>query len=314
MGEDGDWAPLTHAVLCQCLSQIEQTSNGKFAFTRLDCSNKELTHLGNKVENYEQLRHVVLSHNKIQDLTQVLRLPHLLTLRADDNAVDAVDFVLALLPWCQRLDLSGNKLTCAPSLCPLERLRFARFTGNEIASLDGFGGHPVLEELELTENKLATLSGMGTMAALTRLDLTGNELTSLEGLDAPALKSLGLGKNQLASLEHVGGAPRCVSLDLSENQLSGEDPAMPELARLGAEMPLLQALLLGGNPLADDQVRVQALVRIPHLLRVEDEEVTNEDREAARALGEEIAAAAAEAAAAAAAAAAAGEGEEAEEG
>lgn len=329
MAEDGDFVPLTHAILCECLSQIEQAvGEGGLAFTRLDCSGKELTDLGNKVESYKQLRHVTLSQNRLTDISKVTQLPHLLSLQADQNEVASLECMKeASMPWCQKLDLSNNKLTSLASLVSLDRLRFASFKGNQIASLEGFAGHPTLEELELQGNVLTTLVGMGTLASCKRLDLSEcNTLESLEGLDAPCLAYLNLRSNKLAKLEFIGGAPALNELDISENQLSAEDPKLPELRRLCTETPKLRKLLLSGNSVG----KTEALVCVPRLTEVDGEEVTLEDREAAKEredeLAEQIRQAEEEAAAAAeeariaaeeeaaAAAAAAAEAAEAEEG
>jgi len=331
-GEDGEveFTPLTHALLCESLSKIEMVvEGGGFAFTKLVCSDKELTHLGNlgTTDEYKQLKHVVLSNNKLSDISQLTQLPHLLTLQLENNQVQSLDCLQeANLPWCQKLNLSSNKLTSLPPLGVLQRLRSANFGSNEIESLAGFGAHPVLQELDLQENKLASLEGLGTLACLKRLVLAGNALTSLAGLDAPQLERLEAGRNQLASLEHVAGAPRCLVLDVSENQFTSDDFMLPELRRLGADTPKLQELRLAGNPLADgfgETLKVEALVCAPQLLRVDEEELTDEDREAAKQREQELEEAAkqreeerqAELAAkaeeeAAAAAAAAAEGEE----
>lgn len=322
MAEEVDFVPLTHEVLCSCLSQVELTvEGGGFAFTTLDCSGKELTDLGNKVENYKQLRHVVVSNNRFTDISKLTQLPHLLTLVADNNEVtSAASLEEATLQWCQRLDLSVNKLTTLPALRSLERLRFASFAGNELASLTGFGGHAVLEALELQDNQLSSLEGLGTLERLRSLNLSGNQVASLQGLDTPCLERLLLGKNQLMTLEHVGGAPKCRELEVSENQLPAEEAGVVELRRLGESLPRLRALSIGETPLAQglsDGLRAEVLVYLPQLTRLEDEAVTDEDREAAEARVQEIReaaeAAAAEAEAAARAAAEGGEDGEAEE-
>merc|ERR1719379_2036425 len=123
-----------------------------------------------------------------------MKLPHLLSLRADRNEVKDLDCVApAELPWCQRLDLSKNKLTRLPSLIPFQRLRFANIAENLIESLEGFGDHPVLEVLELQGNQLTSLVGMGCLTSLRELVLESNQLASLEGLNAPTLDTLNLG-------------------------------------------------------------------------------------------------------------------------
>jgi len=280
----GEWQPLSHAILKDCLKDIELcVGGGGFAFTKLDCSNKEITDLGNKVDAYKQLRHVVLSQNKITDLGQLMKLPHLLTLQADENEVEKLDCLQdSELPWCQKLDLSKNKLTRLPSLKPFQRLRFAKFAENEIESLEGFGDHPVLEVLDLQGNKLTTLVGMGCLASLRHLVLESNQLTSLEGLDTPALAKLDLGSNMLETLAFINGAPKCSELILTGCKLSADDIQMPELKRLADDTPTLEKIVLSGNPCFEalgENVKAEVLARIPQVTMVEGEEVTDEDRE-----------------------------------
>lgn len=324
MGDEEPFNPLTHDILCQCLQIVDRALGATgFAFTKLDCSGKELTDLGNKLENYKQLRHIVLSNNKLRQVDAVSKLPHLLTLQIDNNEVTSLDcLTTAEMPWCQRLDLSTNKLGQLPPLAALERLRFASFASNTITTLEGFGDHRTLEELQLQENQLTTLAGLGTLHSLKKLVLSGNQLTTLEGLNAPVLRELDLGRNKLASLEHIDGAPELKDVDLSENQLSAEDPLLPELRRLNG-LQQLRSVKLAGN--AGD-LRLEVLVAAAQLTLIDGEPVTAEDREAAvtkateleeaaKAKAEELARQLAEAeAAAAAAAAAAQEGGDAQDG
>jgi len=291
-----DWLPLSHAILKDSLKEIDLcVGGGGFAFTKLDCSNKEITDLGNKVDAYKELRHVICSQNKITDLTALMMMPHLLTLQGDENAVVSLDCVgNSELPWCQRVDLSKNKLTKLPSLLPLPRLRFAKFAENEIVSLEGFGDHPVLEVLELQGNQLTTLVGMGCLASLRHMVLDGNQLTSLEGLNVPALVKLDLGNNALESLAFIEGAPNCKELILAGCKLSGDDIQMPELKRLATATPLLETILLAGNPLEGglgENPRAEVLARIPQVLVVEslpEGAVTDEDRELSLVRKEEL--------------------------
>jgi Leucine-rich repeat (LRR) protein len=293
-----DWQPLSHAILKDGLADIELcVGGGGFAFTKLDCSNKEITDLGNKVDAYKQLRHVILSQNKITDLTAIMKLPHLLTLQADENAVNQLDCVQdSALPWCQRIDLSKNQLTKVPSLLPFERLRFAKFAENVIESLQGFGDQPVLEVLELQGNSLTSLVGMGCLKSLRHLNLESNQLTSLEGLDTPVLTKLDLGSNALESLAFIGGAPKCSELILTGCKLSGDDIQLPELKRLAGDTPELRTLALSGNPLFDvlsggENPKAELLARVPQVtivVGVEVEAVLDEDREAAVTRAEEL--------------------------
>merc|ERR1711879_1028180 len=160
-----------------------------------------------------------------------------------------------------------------------------------VHGLEGFGDHPVLEELHLNENQLTTLKGLGCLSKLKRLVLTGNQLASFEGLDTPRLTRLQADSNQLVSFEHIAGSPACSELNLSGNQLSNEDFMLPEIRRLGPDMPRLHTLLLAGNPLADafgETLKIEMLVCAPQLQKVEEEEITDEDREAAKAREQEL--------------------------
>lgn len=318
MAGDEEFNPLTHEILCKCLSRIEPAvGGGGFAFTRLDCSEEELTkleltaltHLGNKIENYKQLRHVVLSGNKLGDITALAQFSHMLTLKLSTNAVTAADmqaFVeLADLPWCQHLDLSANQVTVLPPLGVLQRLRFlslAGQTGAEVGltSLEGFGGHPALEQLQLQDNQIASLAGLGTLGSLKRLDVTGNQLTSLEGLDAPVLTVLEISGNQLTSLEHIGGVPACVELNAAGNQIGaeakpepveeGEEEVAPvqreetaDLKILSSETPALRVLKIDGNPAKaalGDMFRANILILMPAITQIDDDPVNEEDQTA----------------------------------
>ncbi|CAK0845758.1 unnamed protein product [Prorocentrum cordatum] len=292
MGDESASQPLTDEVLCECLSQIKQSADGRFAYARLDCSNKELTDLGSKVGDYKQLQHIVLSSNRLTEVTAVTKLPYLLSLEIDSNDITSLKCMqTAELPWCQKLNLSSNKLDAVLPLATLTSLRFLNLSANAITSLEGFGGHQTMEQLELQGNQLTNLKGMGELGSLKALNISGNQLTSLEGLTTPRLESLDASSNQLASLEYVGGAPLLTALNLQGNQFDAEDPQLPELRRLGTDTPRLQSLQLSGTPMADtcgDNTKVEALVCAPSLRQVDDEDVTREDRDAARDRAQEL--------------------------
>lgn len=293
-----DFNPLSADILRGALSEIKPiVGGGGFAFTKLDVTEKSLNHLGNKVQSCSHLRQVILSNNQFDDITPVSRLRHVLTLQADNNAITSIDCFSvedsqdspgADLPWCQRIDLSTNKLTALPSLAALVRLRFLRLESNEIATLEAFGGHPAIEELELQGNKLTSLRGLGPCGKLRRLNVSGNQLESLEGLDAPVLTYLNISSNSLASLEHIGGAVSCSELDVGGNQIAPEVPdSLPtEFLRLGKELQKLKSLALAGNPAAD--LKSELIICAPQVKDIDGEAVTDDDRVAATERHEEI--------------------------
>eukprot|EP00401_Gymnodinium_catenatum_P079857 CAMPEP_0117514864 /NCGR_PEP_ID=MMETSP0784-20121206/30285_1 /TAXON_ID=39447 /ORGANISM="" /LENGTH=329 /DNA_ID=CAMNT_0005310665 /DNA_START=27 /DNA_END=1016 /DNA_ORIENTATION=+ len=297
-----DFAPLTGQILSEGLSEILPVcGGGGFAFTKLDCSERDppLNHLGNKLEDCEYLRHVVLSRNEITDLVAVSRLPRLLSLQADKNKIISIDCLATEpedgsenagtnLPWCQQIDLSENKLTALPSLRLLERLRFLKLAGNEIASLETFGAHPSLEELVLQGNKLTHLRGLGPCHALQLLDVSENELQSLEGLDAPVLTRLDAHANQLETLAHIDGAASCIELDLGNNKLiAPEADTMPkDFIMLGNTLHSLTTLVIEGNPVAGNKDLV--VYCVPQLVQVDGAAITQEERDEYAARGKEV--------------------------
>lgn len=284
MGDEAN--PLTPEILGKCLSNIERTVDGSaYAFTKLDCSDKDLSDLGTKVGEFEHLRHAVIANNKIADLSPVAKLPHLLTLTASSNAAESLECMKdGALPWCQILDVSSNRLASLVSLAGMVRLRVLHLQGNQIASLEGFDGHPEIEILQLQQNKLTTLDGFGAMPKLQRLDLSENELTSLNGLDAPVLEVCDLSKNQLANLDGVAGIPQVKSLNLSGNLLE-KDEEMAELRKLNKEtLPALDDLTLEGNPFVEacgDGYRTEVLICVPSVPKIDGTEVTSEEQEGA---------------------------------
>jgi hypothetical protein len=283
MAEEG-WTPLSHDILCKSLSSIDKTVEGSgYVFTKLDCSEKELSHLGNKVQDYKHLKYVTLSKNSIEDLAPVSKLPHCLCLVAKENKIthQGIECMKeADLPWCQVVDLSINALTGVFSFNALGRLRVLDLQENQIASLEGFDGHQNIEILKLQKNQLETLQGLGSMPKLQKLFVSENKLTSLEGLDAASVEEIDASKNQLASMKYAEGAPKIVTLNVAENQFQGDDD-LPEFQQLGQAVPMLETLLVSGNPLCDTfpYPRKEILLVIPGLLKIDDTKVENQERE-----------------------------------
>eukprot|EP00927_Polykrikos_kofoidii_P055375 TRINITY_DN49646_c0_g1_i1.p1 TRINITY_DN49646_c0_g1~~TRINITY_DN49646_c0_g1_i1.p1 ORF type:complete len:333 (+),score=77.24 TRINITY_DN49646_c0_g1_i1:56-1054(+) len=288
MAEEG-FVPLTAQLLRSGLSEIVPVvGGGGFAFSTLNCSSKDINHLGNKLEECYHLRHIILSNNQITDITAVSRLNHLLSLKVDANAVASLDCLTdegteeemgTDLPWCQRLDLASNKIVTLPSLKLLPRLRFLRLESNEIASLEHFGGHPAIEELELQGNKLTGLIGLGRFDTLRVLKLAGNSIETLEGLDAPVLDTLDMNGNVLTHFQHIEGAAALTVFDVSNNQLPAPETAdsLPaEFQHLGCALPQLRTLSVSGCPVSS--LKLELIICVPQVTMIDGAEITDEER------------------------------------
>jgi hypothetical protein len=279
------WTPLSHEILCKSLSLIDKTVEGSgYVFTKLDCSEKELTHLGNKVQDYTHLKYVTLSKNQVEDLEPVSKLPHCLCLVASENKInqDGIKcMVEANLPFCQVVDLSINQLTGVFAFSALARLRILDLQENQIASLEGFDGHQNIEVLKLQKNQLETLEGLGSLPKLQKLFVSENKLTSLKGLEAETLEELDASQNQLTSMDFVEGAPSMRTLNVTGNQYSGDDD-LPEFLKLATSLPILETLLVASNPLCDTfpEPRKEILLVVPGLQKIDDTKVDDEERKA----------------------------------
>ncbi|NXG34170.1 LRC23 protein, partial [Dromaius novaehollandiae] len=224
---------------------------------------------------YIHLRYVDLSENKLRDLSPLSSLTHLLWLKVD-----------------------GNLLTSA-CMQELPYLQFISFAHNRIKDMEGIT-HPRLANLSLKGNKIKTALGLsqGQLFSLHILELRGNELESTAGLNLPKLKNLYLAQNAISSLEGLEGLGQLTTLHLRDNQLETLDgfcstmkclqylnlrsngiSSLQEVAKLQV-LPMLRALVLLDNPCSDEaDYRVEVLVLLPHLERL-DKEFFEEDERA----------------------------------
>ncbi|NXX85630.1 LRC23 protein, partial [Urocolius indicus] len=226
------------------------------------------------LECFIHLRYVDLSENKLQDLSPLSNLTHLLWLKVDGNLL--------------------------PSACmqELPYLQIISFAHNRIRDIEGIT-HPRLVNLNLKGNKIQTVLGLshGQLFSLEILELRGNKLESTAGLNLPKLKSLYLAQNTIRSLEGLEGLEQLATLHLRDNQLETLDgfcssmkclqylnlrnngiSSLQEVAKLQV-LPMLQALVLLDNPCCEEpDYQLEVLVLLPHLQRLDKEPFEHDQR------------------------------------
>ncbi|NWX43522.1 LRC23 protein, partial [Steatornis caripensis] len=234
---------------------------------------RDLTDI-NLLECFIQLRYVDLSENKLQDLSPLSSLTHLLWLKVD-----------------------GNLLTSA-CMQELPYLQIISFAHNRIKDMEGIT-HPRLANLSLKGNKIQTALGLShsQLFSLQILDLRGNKIESTAGLNLPKLKNLYLAQNAIRSLEGLEGLGDLTTLHLRDNELETLDgfynsmkclqylnlrnngiTSFQEVAKLQA-LPMLQALVLLDNPCSDEpNYRLEVLVLLPRLQRLDKELYEQDER------------------------------------
>ncbi|XP_017306835.1 leucine-rich repeat-containing protein 43 [Ictalurus punctatus] len=140
-----------------------------------------------------------------------------------------------------------------------------------------------LEELILTVNNITEVPLKNLPKTLKVLELYGNQISSLKSLRTdlpPHLLHLGLGNNWLGSPEDLQYFtanlwPQLMSLDLSWSGYTGQYPLVDTLSRL----PRLRSLALEGNPLTLTTLYPGfTLDSLVHLLHLDGNKVTPDDR------------------------------------
>ncbi|XP_062985034.1 leucine-rich repeat-containing protein 23 [Elgaria multicarinata webbii] len=266
--------PLTEDIIKEGLSLLCKTGNGlAHAFVKLEAKEKELTDI-TVIQSFIHLRYVDLSDNLLRDLSPLSCLTHLLWLKVD-----------------------GNRLTSA-SMDELPYLQVASFANNHIKDTHGIS-HPRLTSLTLKGNEIEVISGLDPdkLSNLHTLELRGNSLQSTAGLCLPKLKNLYLAQNAITHLEGLEGLGQLTTLHLRDNQLETLDgfseslkslqylnvrgnaiEQLQELTKLNV-LPMLRALVLLDNPCSDEgDYRIEALVLLPRLERLDKDFFEEEER------------------------------------
>ncbi|OPJ69312.1 leucine-rich repeat-containing protein 23 [Patagioenas fasciata] len=269
-----DPCPLTEEVLKEGLSLLSKTGNGlAHAYVKFEAKSKDLTDIS-LLKCFIHLRYVDLSDNKLQDLSPLNSLTHLLWLKVD-----------------------GNLLTSA-CMQELPYLQVISFAHNHIKAIEGIT-HPRLVNLSLKGNKIQTALGLGhgQLFNLQILELRGNKLESTAGFNLPKLKSLYLAQNTIQKLEGLEGLEQLTTLHLRDNKLETLDGfcssmkclhylnlrnngiSNPQEVEKLQVLPMLQALVLLDNPCSDESsYRLEVLVLLPHLQRLDKELVEEDER------------------------------------
>lgn len=280
-GETGDEVvasasgnPLTAEIIGKNLSMLCKTGDGvAHAYVRLDVPQKELTDI-DSIKTFKHVRYLDISKNKVKDLSPIGSLSEILVVNA-----------------------SGNEIESLSSLPDRRYLQVANFSNNKLTSIDGLNFQKI-EIMNMANNEIEDLSNFkcDALSALRVMDLCGNKLSSTSGLHLPSLESLYVGKNQISSLADVGtlknletlhargnkleslselaedGPPKLKYLNLRENNITTKE----EVAKLSA-LPALETLILLDNPVREvEDYRIEILVQIPSLLRL-DKDVYTED-------------------------------------
>ncbi|KAB0394237.1 hypothetical protein E2I00_014525, partial [Balaenoptera physalus] len=154
------------------------------------------------------LTKLIISNNKLQSLTDDLRLlPALTVLDIHDNQLTSLPSAIRELENLQKLNVSHNKLKILPEeITNLRNLKGLYLQHNELTCIPrGFEQLSNLEDLDLSNNHLRTVpASFASLSRLLQLNLSSNQLKSLpaeiSGMKKLHLKFLALGGNPLRTI------------------------------------------------------------------------------------------------------------------
>ncbi|XP_021355433.1 leucine-rich repeat-containing protein 23-like isoform X1 [Mizuhopecten yessoensis] len=276
--------PLTEEAVAESLSLLCKTGDGlAHAYVRLDVHEKELTNVS-ILKSFIHLRYVDVSKNNLKDLSALSALTHLLTLKADYNMLSSVK--LEEMPF----------------------LQVASFNFNKINSLEGVS-HPMLENLSLNNNEITEIAGLdeAKLARLHTLELRGNKLKTTGGVHLPNLKNLFMAANTIDKIDDMDSLHNLTTLHLRDNQLENLEGFTDKLQLLQyinlrgnnvtsvkeqvpkmACLPMLRALVLFENPAhEEDEYRLEVLIGLRKLERLDKDEYSEEERNEAEEIYEQ---------------------------
>jgi len=173
------------------------------------------------------------------------------------------------------LDLSYNQMNKIQEMA-LPMLRILNLSNNQIESVAGLSGNPVLKTLYIENNKLATCEGLG-VESLEQMTLTSNCITSLKGLEKLAqVAELDLTGNVVEDLTGLPAEGSLTKLVLTQNQVASVE-ALEPLSAIA-----IKDLELGENPVMEGLDRVRVVRRIQSLETLNAAPVTEEERAASK--------------------------------
>ncbi|KAJ7379685.1 Leucine-rich repeat-containing protein 23 [Desmophyllum pertusum] len=271
-------------MLADSLSLLCKTGDGlAHAYVRLDIHEKELTDIS-ILNCFIHLRYVDLSGNQFKDISPLNSLTHLLTLKADRNLLYSAK--LDELPYLQIASFANNKIMDTEGINhPL--LEHLNLSYNEIVEVSGFDPNKLgrLRALELRGNKLMTTVGLFNLPNLKELYMAANTIRTLEGLDRlEHLSKLHLRDNQIEKLDGFSENMKNLQyINLRGNNITD----MKEIPKLKC-LPLLRALLFMECPVSDeDDYRIEVLISLRRLERLDKDEYTDDERQEAEEIYEQ---------------------------
>ena len=230
----------------------------------LDLSNTKLRSFDSmfSTETFPMVQDLNLSGNYLQTLRCFGSMPRLTKLQLSRNRIDNLyagdGKGLEALPSLETLDLSYNNIQSMAGLltCSLPSLKILVLAHNQIYKIEGIDNFSGLRELDLSSN------------AIKQIDYTSFQYPL-------ALRFLRLDDNRIRNLMNLNKLIKLQCLQIVTNRIQD----FVEIERL-RELPNLMELVLSNNPIVRKvPYRLNVIKRLPQLMFLDAQEITNEERD-----------------------------------
>lgn len=200
------------------------------------------------LEKCRNLAQVVLTGNKITDVSPLSGCPNLQSLTLKENKIQDLS-PLAGLSKLQYLQLDQNEIRKLDPLASCTALGSLSVSGNQIESLTPLAELPKLHSLSAAKNRLTDVTPLKSLRWLETLDLRDNQIKEVKSLaNLGELRWTFLDRNQLTDLtplvemvkRDLAGERRFApfwNLSVQENPLSAAGQSqLKELQQLGVRV------------------------------------------------------------------------------
>lgn len=185
----------------------------------VDLSNAGIQNLSG-LEYANNLTHLRLYGNEIDDLTPLEHLSQLREIDVRNNYITSID-ALADLKELGRLYISNNSISSIEAVRGFTRLHTLHASGNQIISLSPLSDANALKWLEISNNTISDLTPLVGKTRLQQLNVANNKIQTLDVLaELPnTLQNLNVAGNHIADLTPLEHMTRLRTLDISGNQV-----------------------------------------------------------------------------------------------
>lgn len=287
--EDEELLRLNKEFIAERLSDLQQIKGGglTFALTSFNVVEADIADIS-ELSDFHSLFQISLRANSISDASPLNGLKSLKELNISENKL--VTFENIELTELINLDLSQNKFCNIGSALLLPKLKILNLSQNSIMyiSPSAFSRLTELEQLDLSQNKLSKFRNgvFENLSNLKNLDISQNQFTiiekgSLNGLEK--LEQINVGENPI---EDIIGFESLTSVKIVD--MHGSAIGSIDNIKVCTELKCMQTIILEGSPIQSlDTFKSDIILLLPWLEKIDEDEITFQDRQDALELDKE---------------------------